>query len=508
MTSNRAANTMDYLDHIKAHITAVTPLLYVGTYSPDAVREELKQMASCLDLDFCCASLTDVTTKGEDPLQVLDKIIASNSNQASRGRYLWVLYFYHLLLKDADPLLITKLRQIADTHTLSNTVIILGVPNFSLPPELTDVFQIDHSVVSTRELKDLIESSGISYAEKDLTDLINSLTGIKSRNEAETLLALSMVKKGEGRFDAGFIVQEKKRLATSKSKGLFEIIEPAYGLDYIGGMDRLMEWIALRMPLLQMESWKYPHLSRPRGILLIGVPGGGKSFFAAAVGKSYDLPVVKLNPARLLQSALGETEGNFLEVLECLQSFHAPVIFFIDEIEKSFSRTDGATDGNTSNRMLSILLEFLANHTHPIFTIATCNSIGALPPELLRKGRFDEVFYIPFPDHIERRAICAALAKKYGIDIPLTDLFINRLDGFTGSEMEQVFKDALYEALGRNSETVGEFQLIKQAEAIIPIKRTMEDELSSLEQWARCKCRWATDKPGRSWMESHDRIQK
>jgi AAA+ superfamily predicted ATPase len=489
---------MDYLDQIKAHITALTPLLYVGTYSPESVREECKQMAACMELDFYCAALTDVTTKGEDPLQVLDKIIVSNSKQGSRGRCLWVLYYYHLLLKDADPLLITKLRQIADSQPLGSTVIILGIPHFSLPLELSDVFRIDHSSVSASEIRDMIVSSGGSYTEKEITGLINSLTGIKSRNEAETLLALSMVKKGEGRFDAGFIVQEKKRLTQSKGKGLFEIIEPEYSLDYIGGMDRLMDWISLRMPLLTMESWKYPHLSRPRGILLIGVPGGGKSFFAAAVGKSYDLPVIKLNPSRLFQSSLGETEGNFLEVLECLRSFHAPVIFFIDEIEKSFSRTEGTSDGNTSNRILSLLLDFLSNHNHPIFTIATCNSIGALPPELLRKGRFDEVFYIPFPERSERRAICAALAKKYGIDIPLTDFFINRLEGFTGSEIEQVYKDALYEALGRNSETVGEFNLIKQTEAIVPIKLTMEDELASLEHWARSKCRWATDKPGRS----------
>ena len=98
MTSNRAASTMDYLDQIKAYITALTPLLYVGTYSPEAVREELKQMASCLDLDFHCASLTDVTTKGEDPLQVLDKILAFSGTKVSRGRCLWVLYLYHLLL--------------------------------------------------------------------------------------------------------------------------------------------------------------------------------------------------------------------------------------------------------------------------------------------------------------------------------------------------------------------------------------------------------------------------
>ena len=356
---------MDYLDQIKAHITALTPLLYVGTYSPEAVREELKQMASFLEMDFYCASLTDVTTKGEDPLQVLDKIIAANSKQASRGRYLWVLYFYHLLLKDADPLFITKLRQLADSKTLNGTVIIVGVPHFRLSPELSDVFQVDHAAISQREIMELIMSSGSSYAEKEITKLINSLAGIKSHNEAETLLALSMVSKGEGRFDAGFIMQEKKRLAQSKSKGLFEIIEPEYGLDFIGGMDRLMDWINLRMPLLKMESWKYPHLSRPRGILLIGVPGGGKSFFATAVGKSHDLPVLKLNPSRLFQSSLGETEANFLEVLECLRSFHSPVIFFIDEIEKSFSRTDGTTDGNTSNRILSLLLDFLSNHNQP-----------------------------------------------------------------------------------------------------------------------------------------------
>jgi SpoVK/Ycf46/Vps4 family AAA+-type ATPase len=489
---------MDYLEKIRTHISALTPLLYIGTYSPEVVREELKEMASSCDMNYHCVSLTDISSTGEDPLQTLDKIITTNKKNILHKRSLWVLYLYHLLLKDPDPLIIAKMRQLTETKTLNSTVIILGIPHFKLPSELSDIFQIDHTTVTKREILQMLRSSGDAYRETDGAALINGLAGVKSHNEAETLLALSMVTGRKGSFDAEFIMEEKKSLMQERSKNLFEVINHhEYGLDYIGGMDKLMDWIRVRIPLLKMKTWKYPHLSKPRGILLLGIPGGGKSFFAAAVGKSYEMPVVKLNPHRLFHSSLGETESNFLHVLESLESFHTPVVFFIDEIEKSFSRTDGSTDGNTSNRILALLLDFLSNHTECIFTIATCNSIGALPPELLRKGRFDEIFYIPFPDHEERRAICKAFCKKYSVDIPVTDSLVNRLKGFTGSEIEQVYRDTLYEALDRNMEHISEFNFVKQADNVVPLRVTMGEELDRLERWATNKCRWVTDRNNR-----------
>jgi len=486
---------MDYLDKIESHIKALTPLLYVGTYSPEVIKEELEDMASSLKMDFHCVSLNNISAGGEDPLQTLDKIISLNKKNALSKRTLWILYFYHLFLKDPDPLMIAKFRQLADTKTLNTTSVILGVPHFKLPPELSDIFQIDNTAVPERKIVETITSGGSSCTGKEIEALSNNLVGIKSQNELETLLALSLVNNGSGHFDSDFILQERKLLIQSRSKGLFEVVEQQFGLEYLGGMEELIKWVGVRIPLLKMETLKRLNLTKPRGVLLIGVPGGGKSFFATAVGKTYNLPVVKLDPYRLFQSSLGETESNFLHVLESLRFFHTPVIFFIDEIEKSFSLTDGNSDGNTSNRILSSLLDFLSNHNEPIFTIATCNSIGALPPELLRKGRFDEIFYIPFPDRKERRAICKALCRKYGLNIPATDLLVSRLEGFTGSEIEQVFKDALYEALGRNTEgSITEFNLVKQAKNMVPIKLTMGEELNAVERWAVEKCRWASQR--------------
>jgi len=498
---------MDYLSKIKRYIDALTPLFYVGTYSSEVVKEELKEMAATLTMEFHCVSLNDISSSGEDPLQSLDNIVKRNKKNMLGKRSLFVLYFYHLLLKDADPLIIAKLRQIADTHVLNSTVIILGIPHFTLPPELSDVSRINHTTVTRKEILELIEAGGEDYTEEEIEELTSALAGVKSRNEVETLLALSMVTKANGRFDSQFIMQEKKALILSRSKGLFEILEPQFGLEFIGGLDALVEWTHQRIPLFKKVDLEHPNLSKPRGILLMGIPGGGKSFFATAIGKTFGIPVVKLDPYKLFQSSLGETETNFLHVLESLRLFHTPTILFIDEIEKSFSLTDGSTDGNTSNRILSVLLDFLSNHHYPIFTVATCNSIGSLPPELLRKGRFDEIFYIPFPDQEERSSICKALCNKYDLNISITDLLVSRLKDFTGSEIEQVFKNALYESLGRNrGKNISEFTIIQQAVKMVPLRTMMEDELNILERWALKKCRWASSRKTASNKHYHDAV--
>jgi len=489
---------MNYLETLQLHLHALTPLIYVGATSPEAVTEELSELASSCDMSVTVTSAADANTSEKDPVQILDTIIKTGlRNKNTNKRTLFILQFYHLFLKDPDPLILAKFRRIADAVMPFTTTIIIGTPHFKVPPELSDVCCIE-ARLSRETIEHLIRTTDLKASTEEFTQLTQALSGCITQAEVETLLALSIVKsKKNGRaLSVSSILEERKLFVQPRHKKAFEIVEPTFGLEHIGGMDDLRYWIKMRVPLLWNQSLREFNMTPPRGLLLIGPPGCGKTCLALAMGKSFELPVFKLNTSRLFQSQLGESEATFNQVLDTLYQFNTPLIFFIDEIEKLFSLRNGEMDGNTAYRLLSAFLDFLGTHQNRIFTIATCNSIWSLPPELLRKGRFDEIFYIPFPEADERKAILDAICKKYSITITDTDQLVKELDGFTGSEIEQVIKDAIYDSIMNQPvrKSIPELNLIRLARKMVPLKVTMGENLLALEDWARTKCRWASQR--------------
>ena len=225
-------------------------------------------------------------------------------------------------------------------------------------------------------------------------------------------------------------------------------------------------------------------LDFPKGILLLGVPGSGKSLCAKAVSMEWGLPLLKMDPSNLYNKYMGESERNFKRAMETAEKM-APVVLWIDEIEKAFS-TGGSEDGGVSQRVLGTFLSWMQDRKGDVFVVATANDIAKLPPEFLRKGRFDEIFFVDLPDRESRAAIFSMHLKSRQNDPSGFD--IGRLAeasaGFSGSEIEQVIVSALYSAFANHTSLTTEL-LLREIKLTQPLSRTRAEHISALRTWAK-----------------------
>jgi SpoVK/Ycf46/Vps4 family AAA+-type ATPase len=254
----------------------------------------------------------------------------------------------------------------------------------------------------------------------------------------------------------------------------------------VAALAGLKEWLAKRkMFLTQAERAAEFGLSFPKGILLIGVPGCGKSLCARAVATEWGLPLLKLDTASLYNKFVGETERNFRRALDTAERL-APCVLFIDELEKAFGGGSGAEDGGLSQRVLGTFLTWLQDRNGDVFTVATANDIERLPPELLRKGRFDEVFFVDLPDAAARAEILAIqlrLRKQNAATIDSAAV-VRATEGFSGAEIEQVVVSGLYSAFAAGGALTTE-ALVAEAAATRPLSVTMAEKVAALRQWAK-----------------------
>ncbi|NDA75214.1 MAG: AAA family ATPase [Synechococcaceae bacterium WB8_3_299] len=250
----------------------------------------------------------------------------------------------------------------------------------------------------------------------------------------------------------------------------------------IGGLDQLKLWLERRRLAFTAEAQSYG-LPNPRGVLLVGPQGTGKSLTAKAIAHSWGMPLLRLDLGRLFAGLVGASEARSRDMIRTAEAM-APCILWIDEIDKGFS-LDGRSDGGTSQRVLATLLTWMAEKSSPVFVVATANAIDKLPPELLRKGRFDELFVLNLPEAEERRQILNLHLRRRRPQhlIPL-DTLVDRCVGFSGAELEQVVLEAMLVAFSEGRE-FGEADLIAAAADLVPLSRTAREPLERLQQWAR-----------------------
>lgn len=253
-------------------------------------------------------------------------------------------------------------------------------------------------------------------------------------------------------------------------------------------MKKLKKWLKNRKDAFSPEAVKFG-LQAPRGVLMLGVQGAGKSLCAKAIATAWHQPLLRMDPGALYASYIGESERNLREALTQIEMM-SPVILWIDEIEKAFaSAASRSADGGLSQRMFGSLLTWLQEHEAPVFVIATANDIEALPPELLRKGRFDEIFFVDLPNKSTRNEIFAIHLKKRNrkpeqFDI---DALAEASKGYSGAEIEQAIVSALHEAYANNAE-VDTARIISALETSPPLSVTMAEKVQSLQAWAKGRC--------------------
>jgi SpoVK/Ycf46/Vps4 family AAA+-type ATPase len=439
------------------YIRAGYPGLYLVSPEEQRVALEMTRIVQELKYNLVFWSVVDGlvdTQKGtnnsaNDPLEALIAI------KDLKEKTLILLRDFHLFLEAPNPILIRQLKDMLQmAKTKSKVLVILGC-RMVLPPELERELTVIEFALPGKEqlravLEGIMESASIKTLETEIREkVIDAASGLTTV-EAENAFALSMV---ESKAIDPVIVAKEKAQAVKKN-GLLELIETKETLDSIGGLDVLKEWLLKRRHAFSQRAIEYG-LPTPKGLLILGIAGTGKSLTAKATAKVFGVALLKLDAGRIFAGLVGQSESNLRAVIQTAEAI-APCCLWIDEVEKGFSGTKSsyATDGGTSSRVFGSFISWMQEKASPVFVVATANDVSQLPPEMLRKGRFDELFFVDLPNQAEREAIWDIQIGKHGRDPKDFDVvqLAKATESLTGSEIENVFIEALYLAFDSGGE--------------------------------------------------------
>ncbi len=482
------------------------PLLYVVSSEEARVEHALGKSTSASEGSRCPRqlfywSITEGFVRGNnepvndarDPLKALDFIASF------QGDALFVLRDFHPFM--GDPTVVRKLRDLSrDLYVDYKRHIILLSPVLKLPPELEkDIAVIDFELPDREELAGIMEKTLSSVGSRRETMKAHDDERLRERvveaalgltaDEAKHVFSKSLVRCKD--LDIDTILGEKKHII--RKSGILEFYESDARLGDVGGLEVLKDWLAKRQLAFSQKARDFG-LPLPKGILMIGVPGCGKSLTAKAVSALWQMPLLRLDVGKVFSSLVGSSEENIRKCIRTAEAV-APSILWLDELEKGFSGTQssGQSDAGTTARVFASFITWLQEKESPVFVIATANDVTALPPELLRKGRFDEIFFVDLPTSQERWEIAKIHLDKKDRDAASFDLdaLVSATQGFSGSEVEQVVISALYDAFeaGEDISTEG---LLRSAGEIIPLSLTMKEGLDRMREWSRTRARRAS----------------
>lgn len=348
------------------------------------------------------------------------------------------------------------------------------------PPEPAEYRQLIDRL--TRDLRQRMRVE-VEVSAADSARLVANLRGL-TLLEAEKVLTRAIVEDGRlTRDDLDHVIEYKKQIV--EREGVLEYYPVEETMAEVADLAGLKEWLSKRKHILtQPEKAAEFGLEFPKGVLLVGVPGCGKSLCAKAVAMEWGLPLLKLDPGRLYNKYIGESERNFRRAMEVAERL-APCVLFIDELEKAFA-SGGSEDGGVSQRVLGTFLAWLQERKSDVFTVATANDVTRLPPEFLRKGRFDEVFFVDLPGADARRAILTIHMRKRGQAPDVFDLprLVEATAGFSGAEIEQAIVSGLYTAFN-NGGRLSTDLILAEVASTRPLSRVMAEKVTALREWAR-----------------------
>jgi ATP-dependent 26S proteasome regulatory subunit len=495
---------MEWTERVTLLMKSLCSLFYLGTSSHQMAVRKCTEIASNLAMEVWGYNIGEgLWRPGQeksknadiDPIEMLNRVIRTGREPLSGKRKLFLLEHFDALLENRDPFLLTKLRVICDGFENRYTTILLGRPGFRLPEIIGDIPQVFVPNAGFHEIAELVDACQEGVCQQQKEQIVEALKGLTS-HECENLLSLCLA--AHKRLNLDFIRKERALLISQRAASLIQLCRPEGDLDSIGGLNALKEWLRRRSKLVRIEdNANIAGLPKPKGILLTGPPGCGKSFLAQALAGSWGVNLVRLDPPRLFAPLVGETEQNFLAAFETIRSL-APAVLWIDEFEKLFhSSSDQQGDGGVLSRTLALVLDFLQGRRDGIFVCATANAIAGLPQEIMRAGRFDAVFFIDLPNRKEREHILRILFRKYGLDekVRVTEELLGATHSFSGAELEQAMCDLLCEQ-DTPGEQVNEFALLRAIKSMVPLAWTMRENFEFMREWYRTRARFASSLDG------------
>jgi SpoVK/Ycf46/Vps4 family AAA+-type ATPase len=386
--------------------------------------------------------------------------------------------------------------------------VIITAPTRVLPVELQkDVTIVEFDLPTEEEiarlLREMIEVNrrsgriAIHLKPEEEERLVKAALGLTLK-EAENAFARAMVRDGRvGAEDVEVILEEKRQII--KKTGILEFIRSPFSIDEVGGLENLKRWLEKRKNSW-LDSAKRYNIPAPKGVLITGVPGCGKSLISKAISAMWKLPLLRLDIGKVFSGIVGSSEENMRQAIRTAEAI-APSILWIDEIEKGFSNIGSGGDSGTSTRVFGTFLTWMQEKTKPVFVVATANQIQELPPEFLRKGRFDEIFFVDLPTQVERKEIFRVHLRKrlrdpevmrdFQLNEEVLETLAHWTEGFVGAEIEQVVITALFEAFSeQRSIRLSDFE--KAVKNMVPLSVTQAEQIRAIRDWANVRAVAAT----------------
>lgn len=453
---------MDIISYMKAGY----PAIYINTTEIDrAIKSIHAEGYQTLTWDclrgIVCAKTNHLIDDIIDPLGALNWL-------AEKQESILIVQNFHHFLGSVE--IIQAITNLIHIYKGQGSCLVMAGPHISLPLEIEKYFTVlDFALPSTRDLTAIMQELGeVVGVDVDLT-AVDAAKGL-TEFEAETAFALSLVK--TKRFDPEVITEQKKMMI--RRTGLMEFFPPV-PMDQVGGLEPFKQYLNNRIKAFEPGN---EYLPKPKALLLVGIPGTGKSLSCKAAASILNWPLIRLDISALKGSLVGESEKKMRQATTTIDAFGKAVVW-LDELEKSFSgvKSSGLSDGGTTAGMFGHFLTWLQETQSPVMVMATANDISSLPPEFMRAGRFDALFFVDIPTACERLEIIRIMNARYNSSI--TEDQVDALQGWTGAEIEQLAKDSLFDGLESAMQN------------IVPLSKTMKEDIQSLRDWAKTRARRA-----------------
>ncbi len=481
---------MGFSEDFELLLRARYPLIYIPTQEEERAESAIAASAkrqgnrAIYTWDFVDGYQGNPTDEGfaqRNPLQALEQV----NKLTSSAPAIFILRDFHRFLDDVA--VSRKLRNLARQLKSQPKNIVLLSSELSIPTDLSEAlnvldFPLPNGSEIGKEVEQLLTATNSRLEGKALDDLVRSCQGL-SMERIRRVLSRAIATHGQVSADDVDLILEEKR-QTIRQTQILDFYPAKEDISDIGGLDNLKDWLLRRGGAFSEKARQYG-LPHPRGLLLAGIQGTGKSLTAKAISHHWHLPLLRLDVGRLFAGLVGESESRTRQMIQLAEAL-APCILWIDEIDKAFAGFEGRGDSGTTSRVFGTFITWLAEKQSPVFVVATANNIQSLPPEILRKGRFDEVFFVGLPTTEERQDIFSVhLARLRPHNLATYDLerLAYETPDFSGAEIEQCLIEAMHLGFSQNRDFSTD-DILESASQIIPLARTAQEQVQFLQEWA------------------------
>ncbi|MBC6423408.1 MAG: AAA family ATPase [Hormoscilla sp. SP5CHS1] len=481
---------MDFNEEFELLLRSRYPAIYIQTAEEERVEEAISAIAAKLGnravyiwdfVDGYQGNANDAGFGRRNPLQALEFVEKLPISAAA----ILVLRDFNRFLEDIS--ISRKLRNLFRVLLSQPKNLVIVAPEIAIPTELSEAITILEFPLPTSdqikaELERLLGAIGKILTGTNIDELVRSCQGL-SIERIRRVLAKAIANHGELRSEDVELILAEKRQKIRQTQ-ILDFYPAKEDISDIGGLDNLKDWLLRRGGAFSEQARIYG-LPHPRGLLLVGIQGTGKSLTAKAIAHHWHLPLLRLDVGRLFGGLVGESESRTRQMIQLAEAL-APCVLWIDEIDKAFSGLGGKGDAGTANRVFGTFITWLAEKTSPVFVVATANDIQALPPEMLRKGRFDEIFFVGLPSQAERRSIFTVHLSRLRPH-NLKNYDIERLayetPDFSGAEIEQTIIEAMHIGFSQNRDFSTD-DILEAASQLVPLARTAQEQIRFLQDWA------------------------